>query len=538
MALYLLVLQLFVICGLCHEHSTGIIQLNTYSGVISASILQPSDSFQWVIAPTNPSATSIQLIFQSLVLRSAVITVYDTTAITSAALYSCVLCSDPMPPSFFSATGSVTVVISGVTGAGFTSSSFSLQYVSQSTVRTTAASNITITLNSGYGKIVPQLFGGLAVANTVQRWKISQPTGTLIMFSFAKFNFGTICSARLKLYDNFAGGNLLFSGCLQSDYPTSWIYSSTGKALVVLTVGSFDQAVNFQITYDADAELYRCGSYLQPDILNDRSMIIVDGSLSTNDMRRSQSCVWLINPDTVGTITLFFSYISMKIGSSVIVYDNSISTGTVLYNGAISTKDSTNSLIVPPPLVSSGRSMYVVFSTNSFASTTFKGFKGIYQSNYIGSTGVGSGQTILAMSSAIDITPPGNGLSYTQGTNYSWSVQPPYITGTITFVFSLLQLINNTDMITIYDGSILSPSNVLARYSNILVPPHLWVTTRTSTATVVLTSIKQKKTISNFQGNFRFSYFSDGPNYHCGFIANPASLTAASMTITDGSPSC
>ena len=163
----------------------------------------------------------------------------------------------------------------------------------------------------------------------------------------------------------------------------------------------------------------------------------------------------------------------------------------------------------------------------------------MYQSNYLGSVGVGSGQTLLAMASAIDISPPGTGLSYTQGNNYSWSVQPPYITGTITFVFSLLQLMNSTDVLTIYDGSILVPSNILARYSNILSPPHSWVTTKSATATIVFTSLKLKNPVSslNFIGNFKLSYFSDGPNYHCGFTANPALLTASSMTITDGSPS-
>ena len=167
----------------------------------------------------------------------------------------------------------------------------------------------------------------------------------------------------------------------------------------------------------------------------------------------------------------------------------------------------------------------------------------MYQSNFIGSTGIGSGQTVLSMASAIDINPPGNGFAYTQGNNYSWSVRPPYISGTITFVFSLLQLANTTDVLTIYDGSTLTAPNILARYTGLptgpSTTPHKWITTTQTTATIVFTSIKLRNPVpaATFTGNFKVSYTSDGPNYHCGFTTNPASLSASSMTFTDGSPS-
>jgi hypothetical protein len=226
--------------------------------------------------------------------------------------------------------------------------------------------------------------------------------------------------------------------------------------------------------------------------------------------------------------------VSLKIGSSVIVYDNNVASGTILYNGVISTNAFTNQLITPPPLTSTGRSLYVVFFSNNFVGQSFKGFRGQYQSNSIGSVGVGSGRTLLSMSSIIDLTPPGNGLQYTQGINYIWSIQPQYTTGSITFVFSHLKLINATDTLTIYDGS--TQTTVLAQFTNTLTTPNKWITTKSTSATVVFSSTN---TIidSNHNGNFKLSYFSDGPNYHCGFTTNPASLSAQSMSLTDGSPS-
>lgn len=387
------------------------IQLTAFSGIISSQINTASSSYEWIITPSNPTATSIQLVFSSLSLPSAQISIFDTAALNSAPLYTCNICTttQQMPPSFFSRTGSVTITAGGIAGATFMTSSFSLQYISQVTVKTPALLNITIVLNSGYGSIIPQLLNTNLVANSVQQWKITQPSLTPISFSFSNFKFSTTtCSARLKIYDSFSGGNLLYSGCVQSDFPITWIYSNTGKGLVVLTGGVNDQLIDFQITFDSNANLYLCGSFLLPDALIDRSMILSDGSLITSNMRQSQSCTFLISPETSSTITLFFQFINLKIGSSVIVYDNNIASGTILYNGLITRATSSNQIITPPPITSSGSALYVTYTSNSLPSSTSTGFRAQYQSNYLGSLGVGSGQTFLSMSSAIDILPPGD----------------------------------------------------------------------------------------------------------------------------------
>ena len=126
------------------------------------------------------------------------------------------------------------------------------------------------------------------------------------------------------------------------------------------------------------------------------------------------------------------------------------------------------------------------------------------------------------MSSAIDLTPPGDGKGrYTKGANHTWLVQPTYTIGPITFVFSSLELYGN-DIITIYDGS--NTNNVLYRRvggggGN---TPTSWITSSLSTATVVFSSNINTVTPSGVvSGNFKLSYYADGPNYHCGFPTNP-----------------
>jgi hypothetical protein len=290
--------------------------------------------------------------------------------------------------------------------------------------------------------------------------------------------------------------------------------------------------------------LYNCGSVAAPDVLVDPSMVITDGS-ATSGMRTAQSCSWLIQPPApVGatapnTVSLILDRVSLKTGGRVTVFDNNQPNGTVLWDANVDTyANSYLSYIPPPPLTSSGGALYVVYTSNAFPSPpTFTGFRGTYLTNYAGSVGTGTGKTTLIMSSAIDLKPPGDGARYTKGVNYTWYVQPAYTYGPITFVFSDLDLRYGSDSLTIYDGvSAGGAATVLFQRvgggpGNVPLP---WIVSTQSSATVVLSTSKSGTDVG---GNFRLSYFADGPNYHCGFPNNPGVLTAPSMAFTDGSPS-
>ena len=60
----------------------------------------------------------------------------------------------------------------------------------------------------------------------------------------------------------------------------------------------------------------------------------------------------------------------------------------------------------------------------------------------------------------------------------------------------------------------------------------MWFYSTSPTALIVFKSIKDSSI--GHPGGFRLSFFSDGPNYHCGFSLNPAEINGPSFLFTDG----
>lgn len=515
--------------------TTPKIILNNQSGKIEFHVNTNNrfKSVNYYIKPLNPGAQYIQFIFSKLQIMAVEMTVIDEEEIeTGIQIFGCNIQSceyDRLPPPIFSKTGAVYLAATGVASNSWEPSTFTVQYFSNPLEQTSLLNNINIDLNMGYAKISPQLFYGKLLANTTQTWTItkSSSNNSPIMFSFTDFNFSkSICGPVLKIYDRKIAGNLIYYGCLSSDFPDYWIYSYTQEAYVILEAGYKDDYIDFLITFDVDSELFLCGSINQPDVLTDNSMIITDGSFSSTVIKSGITCKWLIQPLESGYVTLFLRWVSLKPGSKVKVYDNNKASGHILWNCEGPT------FTVPPPITSTGRSLYVVYTTNTMLPDGYYGFKGEYMNNYANSVGVGSGYTLLSMSSAIDIFPPGDGITtYRNNLDYTWLLQPNMSTGVITFVFSELYLPFSGDELIIYDGmSIHSP--ILARFKGIITPFE-WFKTSNTFATISFKS----NNINPNTGNFKLSYFSDGPNYHCGFTTNPAIMNAKSMTFTDGSAS-
>jgi hypothetical protein len=510
--------------------------LNNQSGKIEFNV-DSTDRLKYVnyyIKPLNPGAQYIQFIFSKLQIMAVEMTVIDEEEFeTGIQIFGCNIqtCEyDRLPPPIFSKTGAVYLSAKGVDSNSWAPSTFTVQYFSNPIEQTSLLNNINIDLNMGYAKIFPQLFHGKLLSNTTQTWTItkSSDNNNSIMFSFTDFNFSTsVCGPILKIYDRKIAGNLLYYGCLASDFPEYWIYSYTQEAYVILEGGYKDDYIDFLITFDVDSDLFLCGAINQPDILTDNSMIITDGSFSSTVIKSAITCKWLIQPTQSSYVTLFLRWVSLKPGSKVQVYDSDRANGHILWDCEGPT------FTVPPPITSTGRSLYVVYTTNTMLPDGYYGFKGEYMNNYANSVGIGSGFTLLSMSSAIDIFPPGDGTTtYRNNLNYTWLLQPNMSTGgVITFVFSELFLPYAGDELIIYDGmSINSP--ILERFNGIITPFE-WFKTSNPFATI---SFKSNNINPNF-GNFKLSYFTDGPNYHCGFTTNPAIMNAKSMTFTDGSSS-
>ena len=430
-----------------------------------------------------------------------------------------------LPPTFTSATGSVFVVITGVAGVSFSPSQFSFQYLAQPSTRTSLLRNITTTMNMGTARLTPQVYGGLFPAGYTQRWLIQAPS-PLITFTFSNYSFpSTVCSGTITVYDSAnLLGRKLFQGCLQSQMPQYWFYSTTGVALVIVSGGPMDTILNFELTYVSDSDWFQCGSFSQPAVMEGDSMILTDGTKSTVEMRRSLACTWIIAPTTSHPVTLILDWAQIKYGGSVTVYDgrsNDIK-NAVLWSGVGATT------ITPPPITSTGNALFITYVSSSQQSVGYRGFRGQYQTNRYGSVGLGRGYSIMTMSTALNIQPPGDAQEYSSNLNYTWYIQPTSVKGKLTFAISYLDLTSDESLI-LYDG----PSNkypVMKVFRGNVVE-NQWYKSTYSNATLVFISKRQQKRI----GGFRISYFGDGNNYHCGFTTNPATLVTPSMTITDGS---
>jgi len=86
--------------------------------------------------------------------------------------------------------------------------------------------------------------------------------------------------------------------------------------------------------------------------------------------------------------------------------------------------------------------------------------------------------------------------------------------------------------IKIYDGAT-TASPLLGTYcgDSLESLSNKWITTSAAVATLTFTS----DATPNQMGNFKLSYYSNGPNSHCGFNVNPGLQSSQSMVFTDGS---
>lgn len=339
----------------------------------------------------------------------------------------------------------------------------------------------------------------------IQSWKLTFWWTILLMMS--KYMKARVCS----------------SVCCHHDQYDIRYHCNTLSSTYLCVISFIFNCLACLIRYD---RLYHCGSATSPDILESNSMTIVDGSKSTNLMRRGEACEWLITPLAESSITLLMHWVSLKPGASVVVYDNNEEGGVVLW-------DSTEtSITVPPPLTSSGNSLYVVYTGNSQLASNFFGFQGDYYSRHADSQGTGSRQELYSMSSAIGVTLPDmvTGM-YRESFEYSFLLQPLATVGSLFIVINIINITDCDDSINIYDG--ITDTAPLLTILCGTKAPYQWIEATSGAALVKFSSdADQYRT-----GNFDFTFFADGINYHCGFPTNPAVLLSSSMRLTDGSSS-
>ena len=552
-------LCLLLLSGVNETNSVLIVHPTTgnVTGTFAYSINNKEDvnKHQWSIL--NPTSTGVLFVFETFNMYSAEVQITEKYVNgADAILFKCASCGDLMPNYFQSTSPSVTISAFGVVdGNSLTPSSFNLRFVNILIASDPALLSLNFDFNMGYAHIKPLLLSnGKLPAGAIQTWAIDTTEGAStnnIKFTLSDLIFAdTTGLTTLNIYDSPDPNtrNTLYTR--QSDGSADivdfWLYSTTGLAYVVLNNSLLgqDSFTSFQLTYLGEKDLYNCGSMTgQLDTLTAVTGFLSDGSRpsfdSSGSIRRSMDCTWLIKP-THGyendTITLIFNWVSLKQGSQVLVYDFHNSSGSILWNsgqqffqGGMQGK----SITTPPPIISTSKELYVRFLSESGEDETYFGFYGEYYLNHALSHGVGSRTQIMSMSSAIDVALPGQSGNYATNFQYKYRIVPQYVSAgsKITFVVNDIDLPNAEDTLTVYDGSAVDVNKVIVVLSGKTVAPLTWFTSVTSQALIVFDS----QADSTHGGRINLNYFTDGPNYHCGFTRNPARLTAPAMTIFDGS---
>jgi hypothetical protein len=549
----------FLLVALLVSVQTTTVTTNYFSqkGTITYSVTDSSDSTtydtkRYVITPTSPTASRIRLIFSAFSMYSAEVHVEEEVNGKTVTLFTCASCGSgytnpPIPPYFDSTTGSLTVRAYGSSGVSFSSSGFTLQYVSILASADSSMSTVSLAVSAGYDHIIPiPLNDGTIQAGAVQTWDIDTTDGASsasVTITMSDMNMNSDCLTTLNIYDDDSSNGArttLFSGCQSSNQPEAFLYSTTGKVSIVLDNSgrSTDDVIHFDIIYRADKDLFNCGSLLDYDTLTAQTGFIIDGSISTENMRKGQDCQWLIAPSNGASITLLFHRVSLKYGSSVKVYDASNTTGVLLWDsGQIGYDGGYDgaTITAPAPIISTYKTLYIVYTSSSLYGAGSLGFYAEYYTNTPYSKGIGNvdGES-LVMSTALSIGIPGNGIRFPISYTYNWNIRPDNVIsgGVITFAMDRLYLPTSGDELTLYDGTTTSDP-VIATFTGNAGPPATWYRTTGTDALLQFTSGAGTNTV----GYFSISYFVDGPNYHCGYQTNPITLNAHSFTFTDGSSS-
>lgn len=176
-----------------------------------------------------------------------------------------------------------------------------------------------------------------------------------------------------------------------------------------------------------------------------------DGSGAGLDYVNNQSCSWLIQPSTAGTITLSFSaFRTEAVNDSVTIYDGPNNASTIL--------GSFSGTTIPSSVTSTNNVMYVEFNSNATISDS--GFVANYITNAAPVPCSGLTTLTAANGSFTDGSGAGN---YTNNQNCSWLIQPAGA-ATITFGLNSLATEISNDLITIYDG-VNNSAPILGSYS-------------------------------------------------------------------------
>ncbi len=230
-------------------------------------------------------------------------------------------------------------------------------YASGSTVLTNTSGSFT----DGSGPVEDYL------NNTNASWLINPQTSedsiTDITLNFIQFDLES--NDFVTVYDGETTGDPVLGTFTGSSLPSN-ITSTGNKVLITFVSEGTGTAPGFMIEYTSSYPSYCSGLTMLTEVTEDFS----DGS-NTFNYRNGSVCMWKIEPDYAGTITLYFtSFNTEEDYDKVMVYDGT-SIITTLSGDEI-----------PDPITATSGSMFITFNTNS--TITAPGWEAYYEIDNVG----------------------------------------------------------------------------------------------------------------------------------------------------------
>lgn len=517
------------------------------------NLMRRGDSCSWRISPSIDGTVTLIMSDVSLKFGASVI-IYDGADVTGYELWRASGATVITPPIIRSSGSSLFLLYISDTSdpvryTGFLGETYTNYVGSVGSGRGFS----TLTMSSEIDIIPPG--DGISVMSDSLNYtwfiKPSYMLGSKIIFGISHLNLSSI--VQLSLYDGdlanvSAPSTLLATFDISSNLSRRWFWTSQPAATLVLTSLNMDRSINnsttsgiFKISYFADGPNYHCGFTRNPVRLRLKSWTITDGSQSTETIYNSQHCEWVIDlsdyGDVLGIYVFFKRY--HLIHGYLAIFIGEIDDGN-LYTTIADTLAIPSPLYLPFPLVS------LVY--HSQASAYGFGFSLTYFAVTSNSYDSFSGDDIvyLKSSSSLSFAQNPSVIVYSNKTvnsvaNKTWLICPPSSIGSLLIIPKILPASASKFSLSFFDG-LLKQSSILMKYSSSSINATIdtspqnfkWlVATTTSSLVTFEASISDNSSPINFD----FAYYSDGPSYHCGFIKNPAILSAPSMIFSDGSGS-
>lgn len=213
------------------------------------------------------------------------------------------------------------------------------------------------TINDGSGPVYDY------IENQDCSWLLS-PTDSILSISLDFYEFDIDISDTLYVYDGNSDLSNILGAYTGANIPES-ITSTGDEVFVVFKTNEQNNAKGWLMGFTSNLP-----SFCTNLVLNDPVGTISDGSGSAN-YQNLTTCIWMIEPDTTGDITLTFSEFDTEENHDfVTVYDGSDKIGEFSGNE------------IPPVQTITNGKLTIVFSTNS--SITNSGWEASYSAGSVG----------------------------------------------------------------------------------------------------------------------------------------------------------